>query len=947
MLGRIHKHARSRLNFRGETDKTRRLALYERFLKLEREMMHRRHRAGESGLRIVNLRAQVIDVLIDHLFNTALEDYKNGGSEAPCSVSLIGLGGYGRAELSPLSDIDLMFLFPTNARGEEVKTFQRFLTDEILYPLWDLRLKVGHSTRTIDETLDAARQDIQTKTALLEARLISGSPGLFDIFQQAYKNFYQKEKPQAYLEARLHDQEDRRRRFGETVFLQEPDIKNGVGGLRDYQNALWMARIKLDIDRVEDLSEHDYLGKNEQKEFLRAYDFLLRVRNDLHFTLKRPSDLLDLEKQPIVAQHLGYEQKDIFERVEEFMRDYYRHAQTIYRYSKLLEKRLALRPDSGHSGSLTFRDVIAARKLERQKRFDGFVLRGSELSFASKKIFKEERERLIRVFRYCQQFKCTLDFELESLIQESLPLITKRVINSEKANKTFRSILEEPGMVAPILSQMHELGVLGRFVPEFGRLTCLVQHEYYHRYTADVHTLNTIRELDEVYILREPIMEKYRNILHELNNSTLLYLILFLHDIGKAFGIAGHAKSGAEIAPTILERLRVPQKYWDLILFIIENHLMMARFWQKHDIDDPDSIASFAEQAGDLEKLGFLYVHTFCDARGTAGGLWNSYKDSLHTKLFQATFEKLTYGDRLERQNAEKKEMTLNEIKARKIPGITNEEIEAHYTQLPDRYFLHTETDEIVLHIQMVHRLLATIANADSVGSLAPIIDWHDDEDRSLTVVNVVTWDRIGLFSKLAGAFARAGLNILSAKAISRTDHIAIDTFCVVEPNRGTVESEASKSIFEKALAEALMSEKDLLPEIEAAAKKAAPRAWGRDEEFLRAPISQKLKVYHDLGLNRTVVEVHANDRIGLLYQLSRVIFDHGYNISFARISTERSVAVDTFYIERRPDAEAAAEEEEPDLIHLKEQLAAIIEPNNQAPVAGDQALTRDAGSQA
>jgi [protein-PII] uridylyltransferase len=928
MLGRIHRHARSRLNFGGETSKSKRLALYKRFLKLETEMMHRRHRAGESGLRIVNLRSQIIDVLLEHLFNTALENFQQekNGAALPSHVAMIALGGYGRAELSPLSDIDFMFLFPTSAKGPEVKDFQEYLTNEILYPLWDLNLKVGHSTRTITEAIEAAREDIQTKTALLEARIIGGSQSLFEIFQQAYKNFYQKEKPRAYLEMRLSDQTTRRQKYGDTVFLQEPDIKNGVGGLRDYQNTLWMARIKLAIDRVDDLCEHNYLGKNEQKEFLRAYDFLTRVRNDLHFTLKRPSDLLDLEKQPIVAQHLGYDQKDLFERVEVFMRDYYRHAQTIYRYSKLLEKRLALRPASGEIGRLTFRDVIAARKMERQKKFDGFILRGSELSFASPKVFREERERLIRVFRYCQQFKCIPDFELESLIQESLPLITRKVINSPRANATFRSILEEPGMVYPILSQMHELGVLGRFVPEFGRLTCLVQHEYYHRYTADVHTLSTIRELDNIYIVKEPPMEKYREILHELNHSTILYLILFLHDIGKAFGIAGHAKAGADIAPAILQRLQVPKKNWDLILFIVENHLMMARFWQKHDIDDSDTIASFAEQVQDFEKLGFLYVHTFCDARGTAAGLWNSYKDSLHRKLFKGTFEKLTYGDRLERQNAEKKEMTLTEIKARKIPGITHEEIDAHYSQLPDRYFLQTESDEIVLHIQMVHNLLANIALTDSIGSLIPVIDWNDDLDRGLTVVNVVTWDRVGLFSKLAGAFARAGLNILSAKAISRADHIAIDTFSVVEPNRGTVKSEASKSLFEKVLKDALLSDKDLMPEIEASAGKNAPTAWGREDELLRAPIQQKLKVYHELSLNRTVVEVQANDRIGLLYRLSRIIFDCGYSISFARIATERGVAIDTFYIELRADNDEPVSEE-PQLIELEKELAALIAP--------------------
>jgi len=477
---------------------------------------------------------------------------------------------------------------------------------------------------------------------------------------------------------------------------------------------------------------------------------------------------------------------------------------------------------------------------------------------------------------------------------------------------------------------MHDLGVLGRFVPEFDRLACLVQHEYYHRYTADVHTLNTIRELDDIFIAKEPEMEKYRDALRELSHPTLLYLILFLHDTGKAFGIAGHAEAGAEIAGGVLARLEIPAQFWDLIISIIRNHLLMARFWQKHDLDDPSTIASFCEQVGDVEKLAFLYVHTFCDARGTAKGLWNSYKDMLHTTLYKNAFEHLTYGDRLAASQRQKKEMSYNEIKTRQIPGVTAEEIEAHYSHLPEKYFRHTDTDDIILHIQMVHRLLATIAHADAAGSLKPIIDWKDDLDRSLTIVNVVTWDRAGLFSKLAGPFARAGLNILSAKAISRADHIAIDTFYVVEPARGAVQSESAKAIFEKALEQTLVHNEDLLPEIEAEAKHHALREWGRESQFLRAPIQPNIRVYQDLNLDRTVVEVRLNDQIGLLYRLSRIIYDHGFSIRFARIATERGVAEDTFYIEPRTDLRGEGTGDA-DLQKLQDDLISAFAPEPDA----------------
>jgi [protein-PII] uridylyltransferase len=544
-------------------------------------------------------------------------------------------------------------------------------------------------------------------------------------------------------------------------------------------------------------------------------------------------------------------------------------------------------------------------------------------------VFKEDPERLIRVFRHCQQLKGKPDFELESLIQESLPLLTNKVINSPRANVSFRAILQESGLVFPILEQMHELGVLGRFVPEFGRLTCLVQHEYYHRYTADVHTLHTLRELDRIFSARDPKLEKYREALHQLPHPTALYLILFLHDVGKAFGVAGHAEAGAEMARHVLARMQVDRKIWDTVTFIIEKHLLMARIWQKHDIDDPQTIFSFAEQVQDADRLTLLYVHTFCDARGTANTLWNSYKDTLHSRLYRATLEHLTDGSDLAQKHAERKEMTLRDISAKKVRGISREEIQAHYAQLPERYFVHTDSDEIILHIQMVNRLFATIATSSSVGSLVPVIEWKDDIDRSLTVVHVVTWDRAGLFSKLAGAFAKAGLSILSAKAISREDHIAIDTFFVVEPNQGPVASEIRKATFEKALEESLIHDRDLLPEIKKEAQKHALRVWGREEDFLQAPIAAQVEVYEDEVLQRTVVEVQANDRIGFLYEVSRAIFQAGFSIAFARIATERNLAIDTFYIEKMDGG--IGMDEAPDLEGLREALLKVVAPEKDA----------------
>ncbi len=928
MTGRLQKHARARLDFTGEVPIAKRLAACETFVRLESAMIRMRHDAGESGRAVAEARSAMVDAVLSHLFDYAMADYARRLGAPPAPVALLALGGYGRAELSPFSDIDIMFLFPSKVKPAAVKPLQAHLVNEILYLLWDLGLKVGHSTRTIDDAFTEARRDIQTKTSLLEARLVAGSTNLFDGFATAYRYFYTTENPRAYIAARLEDQALRRAKYGGTVFLQEPDVKNGVGGLRDAHNALWMARVKLGITGLDELVTQNYLRRNEVRDLRRACDFLLRTRNELHFLSRRPTDLLDLEAQPRVALGLGYTNRSLLGRVEQFMHDYYGAAQTIYRVTKILEHRLALTTAPEEKpGGMSFRALVRSTRFQKTKHLDGFALRGHELSAESPEVFREEPARLIRVFRHCQQLGAQPDFALQSLIRDSLPLITRKVTRSPDANVSFRAILEEAGAVFPTLNLMHELGVLGRFIPEFNALTCLVQHEFYHRYTADIHTLSAIRELDLVFTDADPSRLKYRDALHETAHPTLLYLVLLLHDIGKARGIQGHAESGVVIALPLLERLGIGPAESEIVTFLIKNHLIMARFWQKRDVDDPNTAAAFAQLMPDAERLRFLYVHTFCDARGTAAGLWNDYKDTLHTTLYRATLDRLIHGADLTLRHSQRLQMLHHDLAAQNIPGVPPEEVTAHFHLLPERYFINADPDEIVLHLKMVNRLLASIATADSLGALKPVIDWQDDLNRSLTVVNVVTWDRAGLFYRLAGAFSVAGLSILGAKIISRTDHIAIDTFHVVDPVRGgVVQSVKAQEIFLKTVDEALVHHRDLYPDIVAQAKKhAASRLLAPPGDGgLHTSFPPTVDVYHELSMERTIVEVQARDEIGLLYRLAKIISDHHFDITFARIGTERGVAIDTFYIEGE-NRELVADSAR--LLALRDALAAAIVP--------------------
>lgn len=918
LFRRLHKHAQKRLAFEPGAPRSKQLPAYKRYLELENTMLERYHRNGDSGLKVCQARAAMIDVIIENLFLAALNLYTTEHGSLPCRVAVLATGGYGRRELNPHSDIDLMFLYPDGIPGKKLEKFQSVLAEEILYPLWDLGLKLGHASRNPKEAIAEAKKEIQTKNAILESRMICGSEALYQKLQKKFKTFCQKDDPKAYIAQRLADEKERHAKAGNTIYLQEPDIKNGVGGLRDYQNILWMAYIKFGHRSLSELVRAKLLRVDERKAMRQAYDFLLRTRTEVHLQNKRPTDKLLLEQQPKIADKLGYRQQDIFQRVEAFMKDYYSAARTIYHTSKMLKERMALAAKK--TNRISFREALRAHQHLPVKQIDGFQLYNKVLSADSQNVFKNEPLRFIRVFRYAQQFNAALDSDLRFLISHSLPLIDRNLINNPAAAKSFCAILRAPGEVYEILMEMHELGVLGRYLPEFSELTCMVQHEYYHRYTADIHVLHTIRHLDLVFLKHDEEYARYEHEIRKNDDPLLLYLILLLHDIGKSEGIQGHALSGATIAKPILNRLCIPKDQQEQILFIIRSHLEMARFWQRFDLDDPETAASFANLVEDPQKLRFLYTHTYCDARGTAPTLWNSYKDMMHRTLYRRTLEQFEDDRTVEAKRKETINMLHQDILERKIEGISTEEIEAHFSLLPERYFIHTDEDDIALHLRMVNELLSKIQTAESVGALAPVIDWKDDNDLSMSVVNVVTWDRAGLFYKLAGALSLAGVNIISTKAISRNDHISIDTFYVIEPGGGVVHNPEARGIFEARLKEALIENKDLLPALEEFERK--NKSSKRDKDMLPAPFPPSVDVYHELSLKRTIIEVQATDRIGLLFQLARLISKKGFNISFARIATERGVAMDTFYIE---NMDQENESQTSNLLQLREELDAII----------------------
>ena len=886
LFRRTRQHAKKRLIFHSGQSNSARLQLIKEFIRLEREMLQRYHLKGDSGLRLTRARSIIIDVLIQNLFDYALRVAEESLVKIK-PMAVLATGGYGRGELSPHSDIDLMFLYSRSSMGKSLDLLKETMTKEILYPLWDTGMKVGHASREVKEALIESQKDIRNKNSMLDARYICGDRKIAKGFISKFLKHCRKKKPGEYLKEVLSHQQERRQEKGNTVFLQAPDLKNGVGGLRDYQGVLWMTKVKFENEPLPSLIKRGYLNKNEAKSYQEAYSFLLRVRNELHFRSKRPVDILHLEKQPEVALGLGYNDEDIFPRVEKFMGDFYARASTIQQLSSLLEQRL-VRATSGSTSSLSFWSVLNAYRASPGEKVDGFHLQNGELSSENENIFDEDPERIIRLFRHSQRLSAKLSPSLRSLVRNRLSLIDASLINSSAANVSFRSILQEIGNVAPTLFDMHDLGVLGRFVPEFGRLTCKVQHDLYHRFTADIHVLRCIDILDQIFKGDRADAKSYLEALRKNEVPGLLYLILFIHDLGKDKGPKGHCERGVELGKALMQRLGISEEMHDRVLFVVRNHLEMVRFANKFDLDDPEVIDSFASFVEGEQRLRFLYVHTYCDANGTAPDLWNSHKEELHTHLFSNTM-KVLEGKRARKDPNELRDSFKN----LEVPNVSKEIILQHLELVPERYFSHTGREEVGLHIEMTSKYVQKSRPLEK-----PVVSWRNDLRRTLTIVDVVVTDQPGLFEKISGALAITGLNILGARAITREDDLAIDVFYVEGENGGIVEDAKVRQSFEASL-ESFLAGKDCPVEQIAAHRKKAERAktFTNLDKF-GAKIPPQVDVYRDISLGRTIVEVRAADRVGLLHLIAKHIADAGFSIHFARIATEQSVATDVFNIE-------------------------------------------------
>ncbi|HEX3856962.1 MAG TPA: [protein-PII] uridylyltransferase [Verrucomicrobiae bacterium] len=891
LIRKIETNARERLPAPPNSDAAEKLARYKGFLKVETHRVKIAHRAGADGREICRARAVILDELLRHLWAEARGGLSPQAQKEFPPLALVAIGGYGRAELNPHSDIDFMFLHDGQIAGNKPLPYLSKLIDGVLYPLWDIGLKVGHAVRSIDDCVKVANADMQSKTSLIEARLIVGDEALFKKLQKTVVAKCVTGFEEKYIAARVEDQATRHVKYGNSATMQEPNIKNGCGGLRDFQNLLWMAFFKYRTRTLQDLQERELVSEAERKQLDAAYDFLLRVRTELHYEVIRPLDVLGKNLQPAVAHALGYGDRSPSKRIEKFMRDLYTHTRNIFLITRTLEQRMALIAPS--QSKLSLRRWLPKRKREPEI-LDGFKFINGEIYAASNRIFRDSPRRLMRVFLHAQQRHMTLHPDLAQLIRNQLSLVDRDFLNDEHVRETFLTILERRGEVAPILRAMHEVNLLGKYIPEFGKLTCLVQHEFYHQYAADEHTLVCLEQLDKIWEAKEPPYKNYAPLFQNLNRPGLLYLALLLHDVGKAEGHkkGGHPEVSAEMAMRAAKRLRLDGSAAHTLRLVIENHLLMANLSQRRDLDDPAVIRNFARQIQTPENLNLLTLLTFADSQGTSDKLWNGFKDSLLWQLHSHAMVPLTGGTEFRRASEKQLGLLKQEVRELAPTLITGEELDAHFSALPQPYFQIHTAKEILDDLELTHRFMHRLVR-EGDRALSPVTAWLDEPDRGYNVVKICTWDRAGLFGKIAGALSAAGLNILSAQIFTRTDGIALDTFSVNDARTGNLAAREQHDKFAELLEKVLNDEAVDLPAL------IARQITNRPLYSAYAGERMATEIYFDNDASelRTLIEIETEDQLGLLYAISQTFAELEVDIAGARIVTERGAAIDSFYV--------------------------------------------------
>src|SRR5213596_2613549 len=777
-LEQVLAHAENRLAATGSRRPTEALPLYKKFLKVEEHRLRLKHQAGGGGREICARRAELVDILLRYVFGAAAATVRGNG-ETKVPVALIALGGYGRGELNPFSDVDVMVLHHHGVA--EISPHLQEMANQVLYLLWDSGFKVGHSTRSIKEAITEANRDMRTKTAMLESRFLAGDSELAQEFRKQFRSKCVDGHEQEYVATRMQDQVSRHKKYGDSVYLQEPNLKSGCGGLRDYQNLLWMTYFKEGSLSTNQLVGKDWLSESDQRRIENAYDFLLRLRTALHYATGRATDILHISLQEQIAKRLDYSSgnPEDFWGSEELMRDYYEHTRNIFRVTERITEQFV----SGYVTNKT-RSLFSFLPLMRTHKTavgDFFFVRNKQLHPARRDLFRRDPEQMMRAFEIAQERGLDLSPELEDLLSRSLGQVTRTYQYARGPRAIFKDILSKKGRVGRILRMMHRVDFLGRYIPEFGQLTCLVQHEFLHRYTADEHTLVCIDKLDALADITDPELIAYRDIFEQLEDPLVLYLALLLHDSGKAVGARPHSEASALFAQRVAARLQLSSEQRKSLILLVDHHLTLSRIAQQRNLDDPATVTEFGHIVKHQKNLNKLMLLTLADGQGTSAEAWSDWKESLVWQLFHETSgylaDQKSYFEqtRIERESLQR---SVADNLSRDYAG----ESESHFQFMPDHYFRASGLADIVEHLKLFRSFLENVSGSGEF-PLSPAINWKIVPEQGHSVVTFCTWERERLLAKIAGSFAVVPLNILSADVFSRGDNLVLAIFRVCDTN--------------------------------------------------------------------------------------------------------------------------------------------------------------------
>ena len=779
-------------------------------------------------------------------------------------LSLIAVGGYGRGEMAPQSDVDLLFLTPY-----KITPWAESMIESMLYILWDLKLKVGHASRTIKDCLRLAREDYTIRTSLVEYRFLAGDAKLAAKLGKNLWSDLFKTTAAEFIEAKLAERAERHTKQGGQRYVVEPNVKEGKGGLRDLQSLYWIAKYVNGVKEASELVNRKVFTADEYETFHKAEDFLWAVRCHLHLIAKRPVDQLTFDMQVKVAARMGYVDGDGRRAVEHFMQDYFRRATQVGELTRIFL--------TAQEAAFTKPEPMLTRLFSRRKSAKApYAILQNRLTVADKKAFLKDPINLLRIFEEALRTGTLLHPDAMRLLSANLHLIDDDMRNSKIANKLFLDTMIKHGNPERGLRRMNELGLLGAFIPEFAPIVAMMQFNMYHHYTVDEHTIQCISHLARIE--REELIEELpvaSSILKRGVNRKVLYVALLLHDIGKGRP-EDHSILGAQIARVVAPRLGLSKKDCETVEWLIRYHLLMSDVAQKRDISEPRTVRDFAKVVKSVERLDLLTVLTVCDIRGVGPGTWNNWKAVLIRNLYKATRDALENGlealNRDTREAEAKRELrtVLADWPAKDLRHETSRHYGPYWQGLP----------------VATHKIFAQLLRDMDDSEIS--IDVMLDEDRDATRTCLAMVDHPGLFSRMTGALALVGANVVDARTYTSKDGYATAAFWLQDADGHPYEASRLPRLRQ-------MISRTLRGEIVARdALKDRDKIKKRERAF-RVPTHI---TFDNVGSEiYTIIEVDTRDRPGLLFDLTRTLAHNHVYIASAVIATYGEQVVDTFYV--------------------------------------------------